>query len=301
MTYSYHKPVLLQDCIKYLITNSNGTYIDATFGGGGHSREILKNISDKGRLIAFDQDKDAFDNKIESSNFLLVESNFRYLKNFCNYLNIEEVDGILADLGVSSFQFDTADRGFSFRFDALLDMRMNTEQEFSAFHLLNEYNEEKLANVFYYYGELKESRRIASIIAKYRLSNQLKTTGDLYKALERIIPFRDENQFLARVYQAIRIEVNDELEALKEMLIASQKMLKHGGRLVVMSYHSLEDKLVKQFMKEGKFEGEADKDVYGYKNTFFNVITKKPITADSEEQEKNSRSRSVKLRVAEKK
>ena len=292
----YHKPVLLNKSVEDLVTNPNGVYVDCTFGGGGHSREVLKMLSEKGRLFGFDQDLDALKNNIEDSRFTLVNQNFRFLENSLLVYGIHEVDGILADLGVSSHQFDQGERGFSTRSDAPLDMRMNTLQSLDAKKVVNEYEEEHLADIFYHYGELREARKLAREIVHHRKTKSIKTTGDL-KKLFSFIPPHKQNKFFAQVFQAIRIEVNQELEALKEMLVQAHRILKPGGRLVVISYHSLEDRLVKRFLKNGMFEGEPERDIYGnYKKTF-ELLKSKATVPENDEIEENSRARSAKLRT----
>lgn len=295
----YHKPVMLSECIEGLQVIPGGTYVDVTFGGGGHSIRILEKIKD-GRLLAFDQDQDALVNKIEDERFTLINHNFRYLKQFLKYYNALPADGILADLGVSSHQFDQAERGFSIRFGGELDLRMNRNQKISAQTILNERSEEELAMIFRNYGELPNSRAIASAIVKKRSQGKIKFYEELQQAIGHFAVKNQENKFFAKVMQALRIEVNEELEALKEMLLQTTEALKEGGRLVVISYHSLEDRLVKNFIKSGNFEGEVQKDFYGNKSVLFKSITSKPLTPTPREIEENSRSRSAKLRIAEK-
>lgn len=295
----YHKPVMLSECIEGLQVIPGGTYVDVTFGGGGHSIRILEKIKD-GRLLAFDQDQDALVNKIEDERFTLINHNFRYLKQFLKYYNALPADGILADLGVSSHQFDQAERGFSIRFGGELDLRMNRNQKISAQTILNERSEGELAMIFRNYGELPNSRAIASAIVKKRSQGKIKFYEELQQAIGHFAVKNQENKFFAKVMQALRIEVNEELEALKEMLLQTTEALKEGGRLVVISYHSLEDRLVKNFIKSGNFEGEVQKDFYGNKSVLFKSITSKPLTPTPREIEENSRSRSAKLRIAEK-
>lgn len=295
----YHVPVMLQECIEGLDIDPNGIYVDVTFGGGGHSKEIFKHLSEKGRLIVFDQDSDAQKHALDAPNFHFVASNFSFLKNQLRLLGISQVDGILADLGVSSHQFNIPDRGFSFRFDERLDMRMNQRSGISAFEVIHEYSEEDLISIFNKYGEIKSSRRIAQSICKNRQSTPIKTTRQLIELLEPIAPKTKENKFYAQVFQAIRIEVNDEINALKRMLEQTAEVLKPKGRLVVMSYHSLEDRLVKNYMKRGSFEGKIEKDFFGNILKPFTEIIRKPKAADEEELKKNSRARSAKLRIAE--
>ncbi len=297
----YHVPALLNESIDGLKIIPSGIYIDVTFGGGGHSREILNRLGENGRLFGFDQDEDAIANTIPDKRFTFVRSNFRYLKNFLRFHDIEQVDGVLADLGVSSRHFDDSVRGFSFRFSGDLDMRMNRGARLNAADILNEYQEDKLADVFYKWGELKNARRIASSVVEYRSKKKIVKTDDL---LEIVSPFtrRDkEKKILAQTFQALRIEVNGEMDALTEMLRQSLEVLKPGGRLSVISYHSLEDRLVKNFIRTGNFEGNLEKDFFGNPLTPFESINRKVIAPSVEEQENNPRSRSAKLRVAEKK
>ena len=292
----YHNPVLLQQSVDDLVTNSDGIYVDCTFGGGGHSREILSRLSEKGKLYSFDQDLDALNNNIDDERFTLINQNFRFLENSLLMYGISEVDGILADLGVSSHQFDEADRGFSTRSDAPLDMRMNVMQSLDAKKVINEYEEETLADIFYHYGELREARKLAREIVHQRKSKKISTTEDLKKLFSYIPPHK-QNKFFAQVFQAIRIEVNQELEVLKEMLLQAYKILKPGGRLVVISYHSLEDRLVKRFLKNGMFEGEPQRDIYGNYAKAFELIKSKATIPDEKEIEENSRARSAKMRT----
>lgn len=292
----YHNPVLLQQSVDDLVTNSDGIYVDCTFGGGGHSREILSRLSEKGKLYSFDQDLDALKNNIDDERFTLINQNFRFLENSLLMYGISEVDGILADLGVSSHQFDEADRGFSTRSDAPLDMRMNVMQSLDAKKVINEYEEETLADIFYHYGELREARKLAREIVHQRKSKKISTTEDLKKLFSYIPPHK-QNKFFAQVFQAIRIEVNQELEVLKEMLLQAYKILKPGGRLVVISYHSLEDRLVKRFLKNGMFEGEPQRDIYGNYAKAFELIKSKATIPDDKEIEENSRARSAKMRT----
>ena len=297
----YHVPALLNESIDGLKVLPSGIYVDVTFGGGGHSREILNRLGDNGRLLGFDQDEDAVANIIPDNRFTFVRSNFRYLKNFLRYHGINQVDGVIADLGVSSHHFDDSVRGFSFRFSGDLDMRMNRGASLNAADILNEYQEDKLADVFYKWRELKNARRIASSVVEYRAKKKIEKTDDL---LEIVSPFtrRDkEKKILAQAFQALRIEVNGEMDALTEMLMQSLDVLKPGGRLSVISYHSLEDRLVKNFFRTGNFEGNLEKDFFGNPLTPFEVINRKVIVPSVEEQKKNPRSRSAKLRVAEKK
>ncbi|SEH41319.1 16S rRNA (cytosine(1402)-N(4))-methyltransferase RsmH [Epilithonimonas hominis] len=292
----YHNPVLLKQSVDALVTNPDGIYVDCTFGGGGHSREILSRLSEKGRLFSFDQDLDALKNAIDDPRFTLVNQNFRFIENSMLAYGISHVDGILADLGVSSHQFDEAERGFSTRSNAPLDMRMNVMQGLDAKKIINDYEEEDLANIFYQYGELRESRKLAREIVHHRKTKKINTTEDL-KNLFSYIPAFKQNKFFAQVFQAIRIEVNQELEVLKEMLVQSYKILKVEGRLVVISYHSLEDRLVKRFLKNGMFEGEPQRDIYGNYAKAFELLQTKAIIPDDKEIEENSRARSAKMRI----
>ena len=292
----YHNPVLLKQSVDALVTNPDGIYVDCTFGGGGHSREILSRLSEKGRLFSFDQDLDALKNTIDDPRFTLVNQNFRFLENSMLAYGISHVDGILADLGVSSHQFDEAERGFSTRSNAPLDMRMNVMQGLDAKKIINDYEEEELADIFYHYGELREARKLAREIVHHRKSKKIETTEDL-KNLFSYIPVFKQNKFFAQVFQAVRIEVNQELEVLKEMLVQSYKILKVEGRLVVISYHSLEDRLVKRFLKNGMFEGEPQRDIYGNYAKAFELLKTKAIIPDDKEIEENSRARSAKMRI----
>lgn len=295
----YHNPVLLKQSVDALVTNPDGVYVDCTFGGGGHSREILSRLSDKGKLFSFDQDLDALKNTIDDPRFTLVNQNFRFLENSMLAYGISHVDGILADLGVSSHQFDEAERGFSTRSNAPLDMRMNVMQGLDAKKIINDYEEEDLADIFYHYGELREARKLAREIVHHRKSKKIETTEDL-KNLFSYIPAFKQNKFFAQVFQAVRIEVNQELEVLKEMLVQSYKILKQEGRLVVISYHSLEDRLVKRFLKNGMFEGEPQRDIYGNYAKAFELLQTKAIIPDDKEIEENSRARSAKMRIGTK-
>lgn len=297
----YHIPVLLKETVDGLNIHPDGVYIDVTFGGGGHSREILNRLSLKGHLYSFDQDEDAEQNIIKDKRFTFVRSNFRYIKNWMRYYGIEQVDGILADLGVSSHHFDAQERGFSFRFDAPLDMRMNQKAQRTAADILNEYSESQLADLFYLYGELRNARKIASVIVKNRNSRRIETTGDLMNIIKVFFEKDREKKELAKVFQALRIEVNQEMQALKEMLHAASQLLKPGGRLSVLTYHSLEDRMVKNLIKAGNVEGRIEKDFFGNTNTPLKMVNNKVIIASEEEQNKNPRSRSAKLRIAEKK
>ncbi|MDB2362218.1 16S rRNA (cytosine(1402)-N(4))-methyltransferase RsmH [Flavobacteriales bacterium] len=295
----YHEAVLLKESIAGLRIDPNGTYVDVTFGGGGHSKSILEKL-DKGTLFAFDQDTDAQKNSIDDNRFVLINQNFRFMQKFLRLEGVLKVDGILADLGVSSYQFDTAKRGFSIREEGELDMRMNTTQELSAKQVVNEYELDDLCRIFREYGELKNAYSLAKSILSARENGEILTTEDLKEAVKKHVPPHKSNKILAQLFQAIRIEVNDELKALKEMLLQSVDLLKEGGRLSVISYHSLEDRLVKNLIKSGNFKGEIEKDFYGVPKVILKAISKKPITASEEELESNPRSRSAKLRVSEK-
>jgi len=297
----YHVPVMLKECIDGLNIDPDGTYVDVTFGGGGHSREILKHLGPKGRLIAFDQDADAQRNIIDDERFVFVDQNFRYLKNFCRLHGAIPVNGILADLGVSSHQFDEADRGFSIRFDAGLDMRMNQLGELTAKDVINNYSVADLHRIFGIYGEIQNAKSLAETIATARLNMPIVTIADLKNVISNRIPKGKENKYLAQVFQALRIEVNQELEALKDFLMQSAEVLGVGGRLVVMSYHSLEDRLVKNFIAKGKFSGEVEKDLYGNDNKPLDAVSRGAITASADEITNNNRARSAKLRIAVKK
>ena len=296
----YHVPVLLEQSILGLNIQSAGTYVDVTFGGGGHSKEILKHLDKRGRLLSFDQDADAEKNIINDKRFTFVRSNFRYLQNFLRYYGVEQIDGLLADLGVSSHHFDESERGFSFRADGPLDMRMNKRAGLSATDVVNDYTEEKLANVFYLYGELKNSRKLANTICKAREVQKLDTINAFLEVIKPLFNKEREKKELAKVFQSLRIEVNQEMEALKEMLQAATQVLKPHGRLVVITYHSLEDRMVKNLMKTGNVEGKVDKDFYGRINTPYALVNNKVIVPSEEEIERNPRSRSAKLRIAEK-
>lgn len=298
---TYHIPVLLSESIDGMNLQPKGIYVDMTFGGGGHSKEILRRGDSSIRLLSFDQDEDAEKNIVDDNRFTFVRSNFRYLHNFLRYHHIEQVDGILADLGVSSHHFDDSERGFSFRFDGNLDMRMNKRAGITAADIVNTYDEERLADLFYLYGELKNSRKLASTIVKARNEKAIKTIGDFLDIVKPLFGREREKKELAKVFQALRIEVNQEMEALKEMLYAATEVLKPGGRLVVITYHSLEDRMVKNIMKTGNIEGKAVQDFYGNVQTPFRLVNNKVIVAGKEEVERNPRSRSAKLRIAEKK
>lgn len=308
---TYHVPVLLKESVDGLNIQSGGVYVDVTFGGGGHSSEILSRLDEQAHLYSFDQDADAEQNVMRSEvgaerrfvddpRFTFVRSNFRYLKNWMRYYGVESIDGLLADLGVSSHHFDDESRGFSFRFDAQLDMRMNKRAGKTAADIVNDYDEETLANLFYLYGEIKQSRRLAAAIVKARSQQRIATTQDLLGILEPIFKREREKKDLAKVFQALRIEVNHEMDALKEMLKSATELLKPGGRLSVITYHSLEDRIVKNIMKTGNVEGKRIQDFYGRIETPFTLINNKVIVPSENEQQENPRSRSAKLRIAEK-
>jgi 16S rRNA (cytosine1402-N4)-methyltransferase len=301
MMSNYHIPVMLQECIDGLNIRKDGTYVDVTFGGGGHSKEILKHLGEGGSLLAFDQDADAQQNLIDDDRFTFIDQNFRYLKNFCRLHGATPVDGILADLGVSSYQFDQAERGFSIRFDAELDMRMNQSSGLSAKDVINNYTEAELHRIFGIYGEIQNAKSLANTVVTARLNAPIVTVADLKNAIAARIPRGKENKYLAQVFQALRIEVNQELEALKDFLIQSAEVLVSGGRLVVMSYHSLEDRLVKNFIAKGKFSGEVEKDFFGNDQKPFDAVSRGAITASEDEINNNNRARSAKLRIAVKK
>ncbi len=296
---TYHIPVMLFESVDGLSIRPGGDYVDATFGGGGHSREILRRLN-KGRLFAFDQDADAARNAIKDDRFFFIMHNFRFLKNFLRYFEVQSVDGILGDLGVSSHDFDVAERGFSFRFEGKLDMRMNRQAKKSAATVVNEYSEEELKQVFRTYGEVRNAAKLAREIVQARATGMVETTQQLRSVIDKCIPKSIENKYMAQVFQALRIEVNREMQALKEFLEASLEVLKPGGRLVMITYHSLEDRLVKNFMKTGNFEGKVEKDFYGNISSPFKLVNRKVVTPSAEELEKNPRSRSAKMRIAEK-
>ena len=298
---TYHVPVLLDESINGLNLHPDGVYIDVTFGGGGHSREILRRLPQGSRLFSFDQDADAEHNIVDDDRFTFVRSNFRYLKNWMRYYEIDHIDGLLADLGVSSHHFDDESRGFSFRFDAPLDMRMNKRADKTAADIVAEYDEEALADIFYLYGELKNSRRIASALVKARQQHAIATTQDFLHVVEPFFKREREKKDMARLFQALRIEVNHEMEALKEMLAAATQLLAPGSRLSVITYHSLEDRIVKNVMKTGNAEGKMIQDFYGRIETPYRLVNNKVIVPTDEEQQRNPRSRSAKLRIAEKK
>ncbi|EID76935.1 16S rRNA (cytosine(1402)-N(4))-methyltransferase RsmH [Imtechella halotolerans] len=298
MENEYHNPVLLKETVDGLNINLSGVYVDVTFGGGGHSREILKRLGPEGRLYAFDQDEDALVNALDDPRFVLINENFRYLKRFLRFHGVKEVDGILGDFGVSSHQFDVAERGFSTRFEADLDMRMSKRNEISAYTVVNDYSEEDLSKVLYMYGELKNARAMARVIVDNRNQGPIKTSKQLVEILSRLLPKFKEHKVLAQVYQAIRIEVNQEMEVLKEFLMQTPEVLKKGGRLSLISYHSLEDRLVKRFIRDGMFEGVPEKDFYGNVSVPLKKIG--GLIIPSEQEIKiNNRARSAKLRIAE--
>ena len=295
----YHIPALLQQCIAGLDIKPNGVYVDVTLGGAGHAREILKHLGKNGKLIGFDQDEDAVQNIPNDPRFTFVRGNFKYLVNFLKYHGVEKVDGILADLGVSFHHFDDSQRGFSFRFDGELDMRMNQKAPVKASDILERYSEKQLADLFYNYGELSNARKIAATIVKARENVKIKTTATLLEILEPLFKKDKQKKEMAQVFQAIRMEVNNEMEALRKFLTQSQQVLKTGGRLVILTYHSLEDRLVKNFLKSGNFEGKVEQDFFGNKKTPFRLVNNKVIVPDDEEIANNPRSRSAKLRIAE--
>ena len=297
---TYHVPVLLNESVDGLNIKAGGVYVDVTFGGGGHSKEILSRLPEGAHLFSFDQDADAERNIIADDKFTFVRSNFRYIKNFMRYHEVDGIDGVLADLGVSSHHFDDSERGFSFRFDGKLDMRMNQRAGKTAADIVNTYEEEALADLFYLYGELKNSRKIASAIVKARNTKALRTIEDLLNIVKPMFGREREKKELAKVFQALRIEVNQEMDALKEMLLAATELLKPGGRLSVITYHSLEDRIVKNLMKTGNCEGKEEKDFFGRSSSPYRLINNKVIVPDADEQERNPRSRSAKLRIAEK-
>ena len=296
----YHLPVMLNECIESLNIRPDGTYVDVTFGGGGHSRAIMERLGPEGRLVGFDQDADALANAIDDSRFVLIHENFRYMKSFLRLQGGRSVDGILADLGVSSHQFDVADRGFSTRLDGELDLRMDRRQELTAKDLVNNADEQELTRLLRLYGELPNAFQMAKAICRARAEKAIETTFDLREAVSRHLPRGMENKYLAMLFQALRIEVNGELEALQAMLQQAVEILKPEGRLVVMSYHSLEDRLVKNFFKTGNFEGKLEKDFYGNPIVPLQLVTRKAVTASEEELQQNNRARSAKLRVAKK-
>lgn len=295
----YHIPVLLMESVDGLVVNPDGVYVDATFGGGGHSAEILKRLQN-GRLYAFDQDEEASANLPEDKKFFFMLGNFRYLKNYLNFYGISRIDGLLADLGVSSHHFDTPSRGFTYKADAPLDMRMNRNAKLKAETIVNEYDAGKLSDLFFHYGEIPQARKLSMSILKAREQQRIETTGQLIDSIKPLIPPQSENQFLSRVFQALRIEVNHEMESLEKMLQQALEMLNPGGRLVVISYHSLEDRRIKNFMRWGNFTDEPEKDLFGNRSEPFRIITRKPVTAGKTEMDINPRARSARLRIAEK-
>ena len=309
MAENYHIPVLLNQSVDALNVCNGGVYVDATFGGGGHSKEILRRIKGNGMLYGFDQDLEAYENFIHErdiygdieNSFQFVRSNFRFMGNFLKFYGVEKVDGILADLGVSSRHFDSDTRGFSFRFDAPLDMRMNQKAEVTAADVLNAYDEKRLADIFFLYGEMKNSRKVAEAIVRKRKNSKLLTVGDLVSTLEPFCKQQRAKKDMAKAFQALRIEVNQEMQALKEMLNGAERLLKPGGRLVVITYHSLEDRMVKNLMRTGNCEGDEQKDFYGNVVSPFVLVNRKVVTPDDDEMQRNPRSRSAKLRVAERK
>ena len=296
---TYHVPVLLQESVDGLAIKPDGVYIDVTFGGGGHSREILSRLGRKGHLYSFDQDADAERNIVDDDRFTFIRSNFRYLKNWMRYYDVDQIDGLLADLGVSSHHFDDETRGFSFRYEAPLDMRMNKRAGTTAADILNNYEEEQIADILYLYGELKNGRKLASAIVKARTSKRIETTGDLLRIAEPLFLRDREKKEMAKLFQALRIEVNHEMDALREMLNGARDLLCTGGRLSVITYHSLEDRIVKNFMKAGNAEGKISQDFFGRIEAPFKAVNNKVTVPDEEEQSKNPRSRSAKLRIGE--
>lgn len=296
--YEYHKPVLLKESVDALVSSPDGIYADATFGGGGHSREILSRLSEKGRLIAFDRDEDALKGAFDDPRFKLIHNNFRFIHNYSLLETESGFDGVLADLGVSSHQFDTAERGFSFRYDAPLDMRMNTQAQLTAQDVVNEYPVEELAKIFRIYGEVENAYKLASLIVSKRALSPIGTTSDLDKAIESVTPKFAQHKYLAKVYQALRIEVNQEMRSLEKFLEGATKALKSGGRLAVITYHSLEDRMVKNFIKSGNVDGEVEKDVFGRSVQPLEAVNRKPILPLEEEISENTRARSAKLRIA---
>jgi 16S rRNA (cytosine1402-N4)-methyltransferase len=297
---TYHVPVLLAESVDGLAIQPDSILVDVTFGGGGHSREILRRLGEKGHLYSFDQDADAEQNIVDDDRFTFIRSNFRYLKNWMRYYEVDGIDGLLADLGVSSHHFDDETRGFSFRFDAPLDMRMNKRAGMTAADILNNYTEEQLADIFYLYGELKNARKVASVIVKARQEISIQTTGQLLELTDKLFPREREKKEVTKLFQALRIEVNHEMDALREMLSGACQLLKPGGRLSVITYHSLEDRIVKNVMRAGNAEGKVEQDFFGRVNSPLHLINNRVITASEEELEANPRSRSAKLRIAEK-
>ena len=294
----YHNPVLLRESVDGLNIKKNGVYVDVTFGGGGHSKEILKRLGDEGKLYAFDQDEDALENRIDDERCVLINENFRYIKQFLKFYGIRKVDGVLGDFGVSSHQFDQARRGFSTRFDSDLDMRMSMRNQFTAYDVVNTYDSSELQRILLQYGDLRNAKVLASAIMAYRQKEPIQTTAQLKSALQRFLPKHKEHKILAQIYQAIRIEVNQEIEAIKEFLTQTPELLEKGGRLSIISYHSLEDRLVKRFIRTGQFEGEPEKDFYGNVNVPFKKVGRL-VVPSQEEIRLNNRARSAKLRIAE--
>lgn len=296
----YHRPVLLTESVEGMLLDPSGSYVDVTFGGGGHSREIVSRLADDGKLLAFDQDNNAQQNLIDDERFYFAPENFKFIRNFVRFFDFGKVDGILADLGVSSHHFDTADRGFSFRFEeSALDMRMDQSAKLSAADILNTYTEEKLAQVFWEYGELKNSRKLARLIVEHRKTGLIQTSNTLKELAVKCKPKTKEHKYFAQIYQALRIEVNDEMAVLRDLLEASVDVLKPGGRIAVITYHSLEDRMVKNFFKTGNIKGDVEKDFFGQVQSPFTLVNRKVILPSDTEQKENSRSRSAKLRIAE--
>lgn len=296
----YHIPALLDACMAGLAVQPDGTYVDVTFGGGGHSRAILERLGDKGRLYAFDQDEDACVNRIEDNRFTFVRSNFRFLKNFMRYYDVDSIDGLLADLGVSFHHFDASERGFSFRFDGALDMRMNRRARTTAADIIESYTQEQLSDIFYLYGELRSARKIAGAVVSARRVQKIDTTTRLVEVVSPYIDKRQEKKELAQLFQALRIEVNQEMEALRRMLLSACELVRPGGRIAILAYHSLEDRLVKNFFKTGNFEGRVEKDFFGRIESPLRPVNNKVIVPDDDEVIRNPRARSAKLRIAEK-
>ncbi len=295
----YHVPVMLNECLEALNILPHGTYVDVTYGGGGHSKEILKKLSDKGKLIGFDQDADAIENKVEDEKLVLVNHNFKYLKNFLKYHDALPANGLLADLGISSFQIDEPEKGFAHRWDAALDMRMDRNADQTAADIVNTYSEKELAQLLRKYGELDNAFKVARNIVNARDKQAIETTGELKEAVVKSLPREGENKYLSKIFQALRIEVNKELEVLEDLLLQSAKVLDKGGRLVIMSYHSLEDRMVKNFIKTGDLNGKPETDIFGKTDKPFKAIVSKAITASEDEIARNPRARSAKLRIAE--
>ncbi len=297
---SYHNPVMLNESVDGLEILKNGIYVDVTYGGGGHSKEILKRLGEKGKLIAFDQDADVERNVVKDERLVMVPQNFKYLKNYLKMYGIAQIDGLLADLGVSSHQFDVGERGFSIRFEGPLDMRMSKTNLLTAEKIVNDYSEEHLIRLFREYGEINNAKKLVFELMNKRIGTKFKTTTDLIEVAEKCVPGKLRNKYLAQVFQALRIEVNNELGVLKDLLLQSSEVIKPNGRLVVITYHSLEDRLVKNFLKKGSFSGELEKDFFGNQLVDFNLVTRKPITPSEQELQINNRARSAKLRIAEK-